>query len=195
MIRHAASLGSGYFETMFQSTDDPWDLETSAYEQAKYTRTVAALGSRTYARGFEIGCAKGVLTQKLAPSCERLLAIDVSATALAAARRRCAGQGHVAFAEMVFPQAAPEGDFDLVVLSEVAYYWDDNDIARAGDWLRAHLAPGGDAILVHWTGETDYPQTGDGAVDKLQAILGEGMEVRAAERHPHYRLDVWRRLP
>lgn len=193
MTRHETSLAPAYFETMFQGTDDPWNLETSDYEQAKYAHTIEALRDRKYSNAFEIGCAKGVLTQRLAPLCERLLAVDVSATALRAARTRCAALGQVAFANMVFPGQAPEGVFDLVVLSEVAYYWDDGDIRRAGVWLRIHLAAGGDVILVHWTGETDYPQSGDGAVERLQAALGDEMEIVSAERRPEYRLDLWRR--
>lgn len=193
MTRHETSLGPTYFETMFQGTDDPWGLESSAYEQAKYAHTIEALGGRKYSNAFEIGCAKGVLTHRLARLCDRLLAIDVSTTALRAARARCGDFGQVAFANMVFPEQAPEGAFDLVVLSEVAYYWDDADIRRAGAWLRSHLAAGGDLILVHWTGETDYPQSGDGAVETLQAGLGGEMEIISAERRPEYRLDLWRR--
>ncbi|WP_404476712.1 SAM-dependent methyltransferase [Novosphingobium sp. BL-52-GroH] len=194
MTRHETSLGPAYFETMFQGTDDPWNLESSPYEQAKYAHTIEALGGRRYSSAFEIGCAKGVLTHRLAPLCDRLLAIDVSATALRAARARCSMFEKIAFANMIFPSQAPEGAFDLVVLSEVAYYWDDGDIRRAGAWLRTHLAEGGDVILVHWTGDTDYPQSGDGAVETLRAALGDGMEIVSAERHPEYRLDLWRRL-
>jgi SAM-dependent methyltransferase len=191
MTRHEASLGVAYFETMFQNTDDPWDLENSAYEQAKYANTIAALRGRSYARAFEVGCAKGMLTQELAPLCDKLLAIDVSSTALKAARARCAVVPQVGFANMVFPRQAPEGTFDLVVLSEVAYYWDDRDLQAAGAWLRKHLAPGGDMILVHWTGETDYPQSGDDAVEKLQTALEGVTEVVTTERYPEYRLDLW----
>lgn len=193
MTRHETSLGPAYFERMFQGTEDPWDLQSSAYEQAKYAYTIKALGGRTYSSAFEIGCAKGVLTHRLAPLCDRLLAIDVSATALRAARGRCAELRQVAFANMVFPRQAPEDAFDLIVLSEVVYYWDDDDIRRAGAWLRSHLATGGDMILVHWTGETDYPQSGDGAVEMLQAALRGGMEIVTAETRPGYRLDLWRR--
>lgn len=195
MSRHEVSLDTAYFENMFQGTDDPWGLESSAYEQAKYAHTIAALQGRHYARAFEVGCAKGVLTQKLAPWCDRLLAIDVSSTALRAARKRCAALPHVAFANMVFPQHGPEGPFDLVVLSEVVYYWDDRDIARAGAWLRRHLGAAGDVMLVHWTGETDYPQSGDEAVTKLQAALGPVVGPVAAQRRDSYRLDLWRRQP
>ncbi|WP_327196605.1 SAM-dependent methyltransferase [Sphingobium sp. Leaf26] len=180
---------------MFSGTNDPWDLETSPYEQAKYQDSVAALGGRTYASAFEIGCAKGVLTAKLGIFCKSLFAIDVSITALAAARQRVAHLDHVSFAQMAFPQDAPSGHFDLVVLSEVAYYWDDRDICRTADWLETHLVTGGDLLLVHFTGDTDYPQSGDDAVTKLLAPLTGALDVVTASRRPRYRLDLWRRNP
>lgn len=193
MTRHKTSLGRDYFETMFRETDDPWNLESSVYERDKYAHSIRALAGRNYGLGFEIGCAKGVLTQALAPHCQALLAIDVSETALGAARERCAAFDHISFGRMAFPGQAPMGSaFDLIILSEVAYYWDDDDIAHAARWISAHIARGGDILLVHWTGDTDYPQSGDDAVLKLLAALTTAITVITTERLPHYRLDLWR---
>lgn len=194
MTRPKSSLDPDYFERMFQDSADPWDLESSPYEQKKYDHSIAALQGRTYAQGFEIGCAKGVLTHRLAPHCHALLAVDVSETALVAARSRCLEQTHVVFDRMTFPRQVPSAaGFDLIILSEVVYYWDDADIVHAADWIAHDLAPGGDMLLVHWTGETDYPQSGDEAVAKLQDALGAAIAVTTQERCPRYRLDLWRK--
>lgn len=195
MSRHFTSLTPEYFESMFQGTEDPWNLETSAYEKAKHYHTVRMLGSGEYRHAFEVGCARGMLTCLLAPAVQSLLAIDVSGTALRAARKRCAFYKHVMFANMQFPAQAPEADFDLIVLSEVVYYWNDTDIRTAAAWVADHLLPGGVIILVHWLGETDYPQSGDEAVDKLQDALTGCVRIERAERCGEYRLDVWRRTP
>lgn len=195
MSRHRTTMDAGYFESMFRGTSDPWNLETSPYEQAKFENSIAALAGRTYATGFEVGCAKGVLTSKLSTLCKTLLSIDVSKTALSAARRRTAHLDHVAYEQMAFPRTAPAGQFELAVLSEVAYYWDDTDIGRAADWLGTHLVVGGDVLLVHFTGDTDYPQSGDDAVAKLFVPLAGSMTVVTAYRQPRYRLDLWRRNP
>lgn len=193
MTRHKTSIDPDYFETMFRETSDPWDLESSPYEREKYAHSIRALAGRRYELGFEIGCAKGVLTQALARHCDGLVAIDVSETALQAARERCAAFRHVSFGRMVFPGQAPMGSaFDLIILSEVAYYWDDGDIVRAGQWIAAHVARGGNILLVHWTGDTDYPQSGDDAVRKLRAALSPAIAVITTERLTHYRLDLWR---
>lgn len=184
------SLPPDYFERMYAGDPDPWRFETSPYEAAKYDATLAALGGKRYGRALEVGCANGVLTQRLAKHCDAIVAIDVSDTALTRARARNAGDLHVSFARMSYPGEAPDGVFDLIVLSEVVYYWSDADIAAAGAWIASHVAPAGEMLLVHWIGETDYPQTGDDAVRKLHSAL-PGVRVRLSERHEKYRLDLW----
>ncbi|KRE13874.1 NodS family protein [Bosea sp. Root381] len=195
-MRARKSLPPEYFERMFAGTPDPWGFETSPYERAKYEHSIAALGGHHYRQGFEIGCANGVLTRQLARHCDNLLAVDVSETALASARDRCSEFHGVRFALMGFPGEAPtEATFDLIVVSEVAYYWDDADLRQAARQLHGLLAPGGDLLLVHWTGETDYPQSGDDAVGALQQAMASDVLSVLHERRPEYRLDLWRRSP
>lgn len=188
------SLPADYFEGIFAGDADPWNLASSAYETAKFDRTIDALSERRAACALEVGCAGGVLTERFSAVCDQVTAIDVSATALARARRRLAGQPNVRFERAVFPRECPviEG-LDLVVLSEVAYYWSDADLDLAARRIEERLVSGGRLILVHWTGETDYPQTGDGAVERLWRALSGMMAAEIAERHPNYRLDLWSR--
>lgn len=192
--RTDTSLQADYFEQIFAQDDDPWSLASSAYEAAKFARTIAVLDDRRYAAALEIGCAHGVLTQRLAPFCDDLLAIDIAANAIAQARNRCRALAQVRFDRIAFPREAPVlAPLDLVLLSEVVYYWSDADVIAAGSWLRTHVAPGGHMLLVHWIGATDYPQTGDGAVTKLHAALGDAIAVEHSERTDRYRLDLWTR--
>ena len=62
------------FEGMYADRPDPWGFETSAYEQAKYDATIAALGPAATPRALEIGCSIGVLSERLAARCDALLA-------------------------------------------------------------------------------------------------------------------------
>lgn len=194
-MRPDHSLDASYFDDVFASDDDPWSLASSTYEAAKYAASVAVIADRRYRAALEIGCAHGVLTRHVAPLCGTLLAIDISQRAVDLARRRCADLDTVTIERAAFPLQLPDHTpttgFDLVLLSEVAYYWDDGDIARAAAAIRTLAAPECRILLVHWTGTTDYPQTGDDAVAKLQRHIG-AITVERAERTAEYRLDLWR---
>jgi hypothetical protein len=55
-------LGREYFEGLYAESGDPWDFETSDYEQNKYATTLAVLGERTFRRALEAGASIGVFT-------------------------------------------------------------------------------------------------------------------------------------
>ena len=182
-----SSIPPDWFEAEYTRDPDPWRFATSDYERAKYDDTLAALGDRRFASGFEIGCSIGVFTARLVQRCDRLLAVDVSDTALAQARAANPG---VRFANMRVPDAWPIGeDFDLIVFSEVLYYLDAVEIDRAASQALTALRPGGTVLLVHWTGPTDYPCSGDEAAERfIAATMARLRPVRQARR-AEYRLD------
>jgi len=192
-MRRDRSIEPDWFEALYAREGDPWKFETSPYEKGKYDHTLDRLPAERLGSVLEVGCANGVLTERLAPHCDRLVGVDVSETALAAARARLAGVAHVRLERRVLPAETPAGPFDLVLLSEVAYYWDRDDLALAADRLGGAVVSGGHLLLVHWTGDTDYPLTGDEAVDGLRTLLGDMVVPVLAERRDRYRLDLWRR--
>jgi predicted TPR repeat methyltransferase len=182
------SLDRHYFENVYADTIDPWQFETSDYERNKYDETIAMLGGRRFSSAFEIGCSIGVLTARLAGLTDALLSVDVNAKALAAAEQRCASLSNVAFAEMSVPAQFPSGPFDLVVVSEVAYYWSDADLALAMDRIVAS-ARGGLLELVHFLPPVDdYVRSGD-AVHEAFLADPRFSRVRHA-RADRYRIDV-----
>ncbi len=184
------SLGAAYFAAIYERNDDPWGFATSPYERAKYDATIAALPAPRYARALEIGCSVGVLTARLAARCDELLAIDLDVRALALARERCAALANVRFERRTFPGDAVAGRFDLVVVSEVAYYWSDTDLALARDRIVAS-APGGTIELVHFTPVVrDYARTGDVV---HETFLGDSrFEHLSGSRADRYRIDLLR---
>jgi SAM-dependent methyltransferase len=192
-MRRKHTIDPDYFERLYLEKGDPWEFASSPYEREKYDHSLQALSRPFYSRALEIGCSIGVFTGLLAPRCGTLLAVDVSETALAAATERCAGIENVTFARRRIPGDPVEGRFDLIVLSEVAYYWDGADLARAAQVISAALDPGADLLLVHYTAETDYPLSGDEAVEALRRHLGSDVRCLVGERRDLYRLDLWRR--
>lgn len=156
------TLGPDYFDRMYAGSADPWELASRWYEQRKYALTLAMLTARRYGDGFEPGCSVGVLTGRLAARCDRLLACDGSAAAVSAAARRNAGLPGVRVEQRSLPAQWPPGRYDLIVLSELLYYFGDADLAAVLRLSAAALRPGGTLIAVHWRHPVpEYPRTGD----------------------------------
>ena len=185
------NTGIEYFDRMYEDPD-PWGYETSWYEQRKYAVTVASLPRPRYRRAFEPGCSIGVLSALLADRCEELVAADFHRPSAERARRRLAGQPGVSVEDLAVPGSWPGGTFDLIVLSEVAYYLGDPDHDLLVDRVAASTEPGGDVVLVHWRGTTNYPRSGD------DLHRGWRLDPRftpvAAHLEDDFGLDVLRRL-
>ena len=187
------TLPPEYFDQVYQANRDPWNFETSPYERDKYAATLAALPRAHYPEAFEIGCSLGVLTAQLAPRCGHLLAVDVSEAALTQARARCATLPQVEITLLRVPEEFPAQQFDLILLSEVGYYWSPADLARAADLLIAGLKTGGQLLLVHWTPPVhDYPLTGDDVHQFFLDKTGPNGPLRhlGGQRHENYQLDL-----
>lgn len=193
MTRYAGTLPPSYFDDRYAADPDPWQFQTSDYERGKYAATLAALPRDRYVSVLEIGCSIGVLTRQLASRCDALVSLDLTELALAQARVRCRDLNHVRFELAQVPGQWPAGSFDLIVLSEVVYYLDADDVARLVERVRGSLVDGGDVVLVHWTGETHYPLTGDEAADRFIEGVANLMPVTHRERAEKYRLDVLHR--
>lgn len=189
------SLTAAYFDDVYAAKDDPWDFATSEYEAEKYHATLQSLPREKYANAFEIGCSIGVLTEKLAERCGKLLAVDVSEKALAQARARCKNLPNVDFKRMSVPQEFPVENFDLILISEVGYYLSKVDWRKLAEKIFAHLAENGQAALVHWRPFVDdYPQTGDAVHASFAKYAGGRMRRLNEKLTEKYRLDVWEKL-
>jgi SAM-dependent methyltransferase len=184
-------LGQEYFDGLYNSDPDPWGFETREYEHRKYRNSLEALGDRRFARALEAGCSIGVFTEMLAPRCAELVAVDISPHAVRRARLRMAGRDNVRVERRRLPDEMPEGPFDLIVCSEILYYWSRPLLEAAVPALEGALAPGGTLLAVHWRLPTrTYPLQGD----EVHRILRERLHLEnvVARTHREYRLDAWR---
>lgn len=188
------SLPPSYFDNLYSSDPDPWKFETSEYEANKYAATIAALPKQRYSSAFEIGCSIGVLTEKLAHRCDRLLSLDVSKRALDKAIERCQHLSHVSFGLKSVPEYYPQETFDLTLVSEVGYYWCWEDLRKAQQLILNHLEPGGHLLLVHWTlYAKDYPLSGDEVHEAFLELAPTQLRHLKGQREEQYRWDLFER--
>lgn len=186
------SLDSEYFKQVYDANEDPWNFETSRYEAAKYAATIAALPKENYENVLEIGCSIGVLTQLLAQKSTHLLATDISQKALDLAGKRCINLKNVSFKKLNFQNELPDDQYDLIMVSEVAYYLSPTDWEFAIGNLYGKLKTDGNIVLVHWLPEVhDYPQTGDEVHNSFEKLMKDKMTNVFSTRETSYRIDVW----
>jgi len=148
--RYTAGDAERLFDAVHRGDEDPWEYTTSWYEQRKRALTLAALPEENYAAGLEIGCSIGTLSLELAQRCGSFLAVDASSAALAQAATRLAHVPAARTSHLTVPQNWPDGEFDLIVVSEVGYYLSPDELAGLFERVEAALIPGGTLALCHW---------------------------------------------
>jgi SAM-dependent methyltransferase len=155
------TLDAGYFNAMYEASADPWGFTSRWYEARKYAISVAMLPRQHYGEAFEPGCSIGVLTELLAPRCSSLLACDLAPAAVRAAAARTRQLSQVRVEQRLLPQDWPDGQFDLIVASEMLYYFAGPDLDDVLDRITAALRPDGNLLAVHWLHPVpEYPRSG-----------------------------------
>lgn len=145
-----------------------------------------------YASIFEPGCANGELSAELAPRCDRLVCGDTASAAVALARGRLLGFPHAQVRQSRVPEQWPTGQFELIVLSELCYYLDADDLRRVIDRALACLSADGQVLACHWRPAIEgCPQT----AEQVHAALHERLNMhRVASHHEtDFLLDLWSR--
>jgi SAM-dependent methyltransferase len=187
-------LGARYFDAIYDRADDPWGFTSRWYEQRKRAVTLASLPEEHYRSVLEVGCSIGVLTAQLAPRCDSLLAVDVSQAAVERARERVASEPGVRVELVDVASGFPDGPFDLVLLSEVGYYFEPAALERVLGDTAASLAPGGTVALCHWRHPVaDYAQRGDAVHEVAAAVFASDFTRLARHEEEDFVLDVYSR--
>jgi SAM-dependent methyltransferase len=147
-----------FFEGMWQS-GDPWEFESSEYEQAKYAHLLTLLAGRRYPRLLELGCGAGIFTRFLAGLADQVVALDVSPTAIARACALGIGPAAVNFrqANIMDYDLHSEGPWDLIVISDTFCYlgwlYSFFDVAWFARQLFAATRDGGRCLFANTLGE------------------------------------------
>lgn len=182
-----------YWE-QFYAKADPWGFVGDENEEVKYALTLDLCGDGPFDRALEIGCGEGLFTQMLAPRCQSLLAVDISSRAVRRAQVRLSNHPGALIRAMSLPAGNPVGPFDLVVASDVLYYWATQDLGWGARRIEESLALGGRFVATHYALPMSAATTGDTVHDVLAGILtlshvhSEMRDIGAGRR---YRIDVW----
>jgi protein-L-isoaspartate O-methyltransferase len=182
------------FEAKYRQSPDPWNFTASRYERERYSLTLHSLMRPHYRRAFEPACSIGVLTAALAERCGEVHAMDIAPSAVTLARERCANLPNVAISCADLATQCPTGPFDLIVFSELGYYFSDPQLRQIAQTLSAELDLSGELIAVHWLGESeDHCLHGDRVHAILKDALAPSCTWIKGDRRPGFRLDTWRR--
>jgi SAM-dependent methyltransferase len=186
-----------YFEGLY-GANDPFGFDRNPEESLKFGRTLELCGAGPIGRAIEMGCSEGSFTRLLAPRCESLLAVDISAAAVDRARERLRDLAHVSVEARALPMDFPDGPFDLIVASDVLYYWPMKDVIETSSRLERELAPGGALVALHYVPRMGTLINGDEVHDALvrhltlNHVLSERLEFGAGRP---YRIDRFEKPP
>lgn len=162
------------------ASEDPFFFDSNPREALKYERTLALCGAGPFARALEIGCAEGAFTERLAPRCRKLDALDISAVAVQRAADRTRSLPGVSCERRTLPVEFEKEAFDLIVASDVLYYLSVSDLEAALSAFERALAPGGGLVFVHYAPPMGAMLDGDEVHDALESLLT--LEHTHAER-------------
>jgi SAM-dependent methyltransferase len=185
-------VAAEHFEAKFADDADPWRFRSDPVERGRFTDILGCLPRPRYGSIFEPGCANGELTALLASRADRLLAMDASITAVAAAQERLAGLDHVTVLRGELPSSWPSGRFDLLVISEIAYYFDRRGVEELAALSTMALNPGGQVCLANWRGASE-DMLSSGRVVR-QVFLGRFPLRLASVERESYAIDVLGRV-
>ena len=182
-----------FFEAKYRQDSDPWQFASSDYEKERFETIIGALNHRRYCRAIEPGCSIGVLTERLAEICDLVNSSDFSASAVDLAKKRCGHLNNVSIACASFPGSVNLRNADLIVLSEIGYYFDYPSWIQIVAELSPVMASGATLLAVHWTGSSpDHQISGDVVHEVLGA--SEDFLLEYSDRRGSFRLDRWNRV-
>ncbi|MHC8327103.1 SAM-dependent methyltransferase [Pseudomonas sp. LB1P83] len=188
------SVEDRYFDGLFAGSDDPWSFRQRWYEQRKRAITLAALPRTHYRAIFEPGCANGELSFELASRCDRLLCCDTAAAAVTLASTRLGPFDHAEVRQSRLPIDWPEEKFDLIVLSEVGYYLDADDLKCLIEQAENSLTADGQLLACHWRPPIDGCPLN---ARQVHDLLHEHLHLPRLVLHQEadFLLELWSREP
>ena len=182
-----------YFNRLYGASNDPYGLRDRWYEERKRALLLAALTRRRYASAYEPGCGAAELTADLALRCDAVLASDFTQRAVDIAAERTRDMPNVRVERHTLAQDWPDAAFDLIVLSEVGYFLDDEALHGVVANCDRTLAPGGTLVACHWLPDFDERRQSTEVVH--MALNGLGLPRTVVHREDDFLMQLWCRDP
>lgn len=174
----------------FMARTDPWGYDVTPFTLERFDAAIellerhGACGSGRFERAWEIGCAEGAMTVRLAQICRQLSAVDFIPLALERARVRCQGFPNISFGEWDLKSDPVPGTFDLIVITDVlGSLGGHRDIRRARDKIVNALAPSGYLLYGDYLGDQDSRRIHDSWWGRLLLFRPRKI-LRLVSAHP-----------
>jgi trans-aconitate methyltransferase len=183
-------LSAQAFEARYRAGRHPWSFEGSAYELNRHRRIITSLRMAAYGTVYEPGCSIGVLTQQLGAMAKRVIACDFAQSAVEQAKLRCTDQPNVEVICADLRVFTPDAPLDLIVFSDIGYFFPAEELSRMAVELAGRLVPDGEFMAAHWLGDSpNHVLHGD----RVHEILAQSLALSPfrSERHSGFRLDSW----
>jgi SAM-dependent methyltransferase len=135
---------------------DAWEFDTSEFDRARWARSIEVLddGAR-YPKALELGCGAGHFTRLLRPLADRIVAFDISPSAVERGRAAESASSTIEYRvgnAMDYGWRA-DGPWDLVVLNDTICYlgwlYPFFDVAWFASEIHAAVRPGGRFLMAN----------------------------------------------
>lgn len=185
-----------HFQQLYRQDADPWKVRQRWYEQRKRGLLLACLPAQRYRRAYEPACGNGELTAALAQRAEQVLAADLSEEAVRLTGQRLRREAEsdaarVTVCRQQLPADWPTGErFDLIVISELAYYLDEAELLQLRQHCEDALTDSGTLALCHWRRPCADRRYG---TDEAHALFDAAPRLHRIVRHEEddFLLDIW----
>lgn len=187
-------VNADYFDELYKAAEDtPWQNEDTWYEERKRDLLLASLTKRRYNHAFELGCGIGFNTKPLAARCKKLLSCDFSPIAIKSVQQELADHNNIQYLCLKLPHEWPadsEKKFDLIVVSEFAYYLNEMDFRKLLACCVNSLEEGGELLFCNW-----LPKCHDRLQDteQIHFLINQHLSLQQEFSHKEkfFWLDVW----
>ncbi len=146
--------GKGCTEADFASvykraTQDAWNYTENPFERERFDLVVNVLSTVRAKKALEVGCAEGHLTRRIASCVDDLMACDIMKEAIDRARANCGDLDNVRFLQTDIRTRWPEEMFDLLVYSDVLYFFSRKEVRQVIRDSARYVPEGGHLLFAN----------------------------------------------